>query len=273
MLVSASLWATGYGGSGKCIKIDNLEEENLVFKGGEKLVFEVHYKWGIINADVAKATVSVDTSTLNGNDVFHSQLTGKTSKFFDTFFKIDEDLQSWFTRDGLVPLRFTRRAREGNYVCTNDYTYVYTPGDEHISAENMTSKKGNYSIDLEVDDCTVDLPTMFYVLRNVDVTQLVEGESYPMTFAVDNKVYNLHFIYYGKEKKKVSGLGTVNCLKFGFQVVAGEVFSGDSDLYGWFSDDDNKIPVYFTAPLKIGKVTGRLSKYTNLKHEFISLEK
>ena len=73
------------GGEGKCIPVRRLTEENLAFKGGEKLVFTLHYKWGIINADVAQATLRVDTTILNGKKVFHASLTGKTQKFYEKF--------------------------------------------------------------------------------------------------------------------------------------------------------------------------------------------
>ena len=68
------------GDEGKCIPVKNLKEENLAFKGGEKLVFTVHFKWGLINADVAQATLKVDTTILNGRKVFHASLTGKNSE-------------------------------------------------------------------------------------------------------------------------------------------------------------------------------------------------
>lgn len=31
---------------GKCIPVKRLKEENLAFKGGEELVFTIHYRWG-----------------------------------------------------------------------------------------------------------------------------------------------------------------------------------------------------------------------------------
>ena len=259
------------GNDGKCVQVKNLDEKDLVFKGGERLVFSVHYKWGVVNADVAKATVKLDTTFLNGVKVFHSSLYGKTQKLYDSFFKVSENLQSWFTTDGLKPMQFTRAAREGSYTCTDFYSYDWTPGNEHIKAALNTSRKGSYSAELKLEKCTVDIPTMFYTLRNLDFSQLKAGVLYPMTFAVDDDVYTLHFIYLGKENKYIPGTGTVRCLKLGFQVVSGEVFSGDSDLYAWFSDDENKIPVWFIAPLRIGQVQGRLSSYSGLKHPFSSI--
>ena len=75
---------------------------------------------------------------------------------------------------------------------------------------------------------------------NIDTEKLEEGKDYPMTFAVDDDVYTLHFRYLGKENKYIDGIGSIRCLKLSFEVVSGEVFSGESDLYGWFSDDENR---------------------------------
>lgn len=269
ILSSAAAYA---GGEGKCIPVKKLGEESLAFKGGEKLVFTIHYKWGIINADVAQATLKVDTMVLNGNKVFHASLTGKTQKFYEKFFRVKEELDSWFTRDGLAPVKFTRFAREGKYTCTNLYSYARTPdGNGLINASLSNSRKGEFSATLPLDKCTYDIPLMYYVLRNIDLAQLKEGADYPMTFAVDDDVYTLHFRYFGKEVKDVPEIGSVRCLKFSFEVVSGEVFSGESDLFGWFSDDDNRIPVWFTAPLKVGRVQGRLRSYSELKSPFSSM--
>ena len=116
-----------------------------------------------------------------------------------------------------------------------------------------------------------NIPCIGKLLRNIDATKLKEGGDYPMTFAVDDDVYTLHFRYLGKENKNVDGIGTVRCLKFSFEVVSGEVFSGESDLFGWFSDDENRIPVWFSAPLKVGQVQGRLKSYSELKNPFSSM--
>ena len=266
-------FVTAYaGGDGKCIPVKSLSEESLAFKGGEKLVYTLHYKWGIINADVAQATLKVDTTILNGRRVFHASLTGKTQRLYEKFFRVKEDLDSWFTRDGLEPMKFTRFAREGKSTCTNLYSYVRkAEGSGKINASLSNSRKGEFSATLPLDKCTYDIPLMYLVLRNIDVARLKEGGDYPMTFAVDDDVYTLHFRYLGKENKSVGGIGTVRCLKFSFEVVSGEVFSGDSDLFAWFSDDDNRIPVWFSAPLRVGQVQGRLRGYSELKSPFSSI--
>ena len=81
-----------------------------------------------------------------------------------------------------------------------------------------------------------------------------------------------HFHFMGVEDRNIKQVGTVRALKFGVSADADRVFSGD-DMYIWFSDDDNMVPVQFIAPIKVGLVEGRLSNYKGLKHPFESLIK
>ena len=57
----------------------------------------------------------------------------------------------------------------------------------------------------------------------------------------------------------------------GVKCYEGEAFDGESSLYAWITDDGNRIPIYFVAPLKIGQVRGRLYSADGLKHEFSSV--
>jgi hypothetical protein len=34
----------------------------------------------------------------------------------------------------------------------------------------------------------------------------------------------------------------------------------------WISDDENKVPVYFEAPILVGKASGRMNGYEGLKY-------
>ena len=39
----------------------------------------------------------------------------------------------------------------------------------------------------------------------------------------------------------------------------------------WISDDDNRIPLMFEAPILVGTASGRLAEYSGLKHPFTAL--
>lgn len=257
-----------------CIPVRSVLEEDLAFCAGERLQFTMHYEWGIINSDVGRATVQLDTLTLGGEKAFRCIVLGSTTKLFDLFFKVREDFRSWFTTDGLRPLRFTRDTREGKYVAVNEYNYVWDgTADPYISADVYSSSSGRRYLDLPLDECTYDLPALFFLARNMDFDKVIPEVRYPMTFAIDDDVYNVYFILHGREQKKIKGLGTVNTIRFSAKLLAGNVFTGEEDLTIWISDDDNRIPVLFEAPILVGTASGRLDGWLGLKHPFSSLVK
>lgn len=254
-----------------CIPVRAVSQEQLAFQAGEKVDFVLHYRWGAVNSDVGYATVTLDSLRFNGEDAFRCSVYGRTTKFFDIFFRVREDFKSWFTRDGLRPLKFTRDTQEGSYEARNTYLYDWSAAEPHIDADLYSSKRGQRSMDLPLTPCTFDLPSLFFYARNMDFDAVTPGVKYPMTFAIDDDVFNVYFILYGRETIKVKGLGTVRTIKFAAKLLAGEVFKGEEDMIIWVTDDDNRIPVYFEAPLLVGKATGRMSDASGLKHPFTSL--
>lgn len=256
-----------------CVPVRSLEEDKLAFQAGEKLDFVLHYRWGAINSDVGHGTVELENVRFNGQDAFLCSVYGKTTKFYDLFFKVREDFKSWFTREGLVPLKFTRDTYEGGYEARNIYLYDRNAAEPHISADLYSSKRGQRSMELPLTPCTFDLPSLFFFARNMDFDVVEPGRKYPMTFAIDDDVFNVYFILYGRETIKVKGLGTVKTIKFAAKLLEGEVFKGEEDMMIWVTDDENRLPVYFEAPLLVGKATGRMTAYEGLKHPFTSLIK
>ena len=255
-----------------CIPVKSLAEDKLAYEGGENLDFIIHYKWGAINSDVAKAYVKLDTATLNGVPVFHCTVSGRTARFYDMFFKVREEFQSWFTRDGIVPMKFYRDSREGGYYSVNRYDYIWDPEEsKHIRAEIETSRRPVRTEELPLSGCTYDLPSLFYMARNMNFSKVKPNVKYPMTFAIDDDIYNVYFIWLGKEKKYIKGIGTVKTMKFAAKLIAGDVFGSGQDMFVWISDDENRIPVYFEAPIRVGTASGRLTGWKNLKHPFDSI--
>lgn len=256
-----------------CVPVRTTSEEELAFRSGERMDFILHYKWGSINTDVGTATVSLDSLTFNGQKAFKCTASGRTKKFFDVFFKVRENFTSWFTREGMRPLKFTRDTYEGGYEARNTYLYEWDAAEPYIAADVYTSKMGQKSMQLPLTPCTYDLPALFFFARNMDVENVEPGKRYPMTFAIDEEIYNVYFILHGRETIKVKGLGTVNTIRFAAKLLEGEVFKGEEDMTIWVSDDENRLPVYFEAPLRVGVAAGRMSGYGGLKSPFTSLVK
>lgn len=254
-----------------CVPIKDIAETGVAYQAGEKMSFTMHYNWGMIDSDVGSATVSLDTVRLNGQNAFLCSVNGRTTRLYDLFFKVREDFKSWFTVDGLRPLKFTRDTFEGKYVAKNTYIYDWDAAEPHIMADVFSSSSGQRYPELPLTPCTFDLPALFFFARNIDMDKVEPGKRYPMTFAIDDDIYNVYFIFYGPETIKVKGLGTVKTIRFAAKLLAGEVFTGEEDMMIWISDDENRVPVYFEAPILVGTASGRMTGYSGLKYPFSAL--
>ena len=261
--------------SGGCVPVREISDgDSLAYQAGEKFSFSIHYEWGAIDSDVGWANIVLDTVRVNGTKSWHCMVYGRTTRLYDLFFPVRENFQSWFSYDGLQPLRFTRDTKEGKYTAKNAYVYRRGGLDgDHIMADVYTTSRGDRSVNLPLNSCTFDLPALFYYARNMDFDAVTPEVKYPMTFAIDDDIYNVYFILRGRETIKVRGVGTVKTIRFSVKLISGNVFTGEEDLSVWITDDENRIPVLFEAPILVGVASGRITEWSGLKHPFTSLIK
>jgi len=240
------------------------------FGPGETVKYVIQYRWLGIRSDVGNARMVLsEAEPVDGRGVFHAVASGETVKFFDAFFKVRDTYQAKFFADNGRSIWFHRDIYEGGYMVINDCTWN-TVTDE-ISAKAEYVRSGNRTDTLLAGrPCTYDLISMYYAARNMDYSSVEKGRNYPLSFVIDEEMYDIYFRFEGRENKRVPRMGTFRTMKFALKVIAGEVFNGDNELYLWISDDENKIPVWIESPVKVGSVIGRLTGYENLKHPLTS---
>ncbi len=267
-LISSILFLISVFAGAQCLPQHSLDKESIAFKSGEKITFSIHYRWGFINSDVASATLSLENVMFNGDSVYCARVYGRSSKKFDAFFKMKEDFRSWFTHGTLKPLRFSRNTQEGNYRALNDLTFNWRRMKIHADMDN--SSLGKRQLDMDLAPCVYDVISMIYNVRNIDRSKIELGKKVPVTFAIDDDIFNIYFIFQSREQVSVKGIGVFEGIRTYVKLVKGDMFGGDDDLSAtvWFSDDDNMVPLRFEAPLKIGKVTGRIRSWEGLKNEW-----
>ena len=239
------------------------------WKSGEKIVFNISYNWHAVQTDVAKGTLTIKQEPLNGEQVWHTSMSMQTAPFFDVFFKIREKFDSWFALKGVEPRKFYRDTKEGDYYAINDYIYDRNAGVIHANLDY--SNRDKETLDIPYGDCTYDVTALFYFARRMDFANMAPGTVQKISIAIDKDVQQVNLTYRGKENKWVKGVGTIAAHKIGIALNKGDVFEGNEDAIIWFSDDDNRIPVAFMAPLKVGAMNGRLASYEGLAHDFTAL--
>ncbi|MBQ3382998.1 MAG: DUF3108 domain-containing protein [Bacteroidales bacterium] len=239
------------------------EKNDYPFQSGEKLNFVMNYTWGGVVTDVGAATCQVTYS----DGYYNVLLTGRSFKFFDMFFKVRERFETKFSEETFRPVRFHREASEGKYYMNNTLLF-----NKNYTINSHTQKKNRPPLDTLLIGTagTRDLLTLFFKYRTMDFPESSIGVKKPLEFVIDKEIYNLYFIYLGKETKKIPGAGTFKTMKFAAKVVAGNVFDGKEDMTIWVSDDQNKIPLFFESPVIVGKVQGRISTIQGNKYPLSS---
>jgi hypothetical protein len=246
-----------------CLPLRAFTKESLSFQSGERLTIVANYQWGIINADVGEATMVVEEECFRDTQYFHVRAYAKTYKFWDNFFLVRDVYEGRFLTHNLRPLYFHRDIKEGGYRMLNTF---YFKDDYSVAISLKKNERPQRDTVLRGHSCTYDIISLFFNARNLDFSTLEERKVYPFSFVIDGEMFNLYFHFLGKEERKVEKLGTFKSLKFAVKLIAGEVFDGSNDLFVWISDDKNHIPLFIETPVRVGKVSARLSKYENLKH-------
>jgi len=250
-----------------CLPVKDVKFEDLAFTHGETFRYILNYTWGAVNTDVGEANISLEYFTNSGEPFFLAKAQGRTFKFYDVFFKVRDLYESKFYTKNLRPFYFHRDISEGKYRMRN--TFSFLPNYKiKANYQRMTAAPRDTILNGRI--CTFDLLTLFYFARNKDFSKDKIGVEQPISFVIDGEMYDLYYRYLGKETKKFPGLGTFRTIKFAARLIAGEVFSGKEELTIWVTDDNNKIPLIFESPIIIGKVSGRLSNFTNVKYPLTS---
>ena len=100
---------------------------------------------------------------------------------------------------------------------------------------------------------------------------------------MDRNVTRATLSYVRNETRQVDGLGKFNtvCLAMNLKRVANvetessklTVPTGDdikNTVYIWLTDDDNRLPVYISVPISVGKLEIRTTSLENVKYPLTS---
>lgn len=250
--------------------------QELPFTDGETLQYTVHYKYGF-SADLASVTT---TGSVVGND-YHVTLDLRTFRLWDSFFKIRDRYETTFRMSkGVYPRTASRNVSEGGYWAKCDFTW----GADPKSVRCVLDKKDKPHRDTVLTDGHEirDVVNVIYYCRAADFAKLEAGEAVHTTLAMDRTLYHVQLRFAGRERKKV-GSTWWNTIKVGISLKAGgadvnesntvvSVGDGGEKVFFWVSDDDNRVPVFFSAGLKVGAVQGRLASWSGLKYPETSKE-
>ena len=103
---------------------------------------------------------------------------------------------------------------------------------------------------------------LYFAVRSIDIAKVSNGKPFSVKVAVGDNIEKISMRYDGREMLQARGVDKAMAHKFRISVTSGNTFDNKSDILIWISDDEHLIPLYFEAPMRLGKVVGRLESST-----------
>ncbi len=260
--------------------------QELPFQGGENLSYKLHYKWGVINADIAKLEFNIKEENYQGTPCFRIVTKGATSNLAASIVKVKYYYDSRFSRDGLVPLHFYREQTEGDYWAKNNYTW--DDSGKNLRAVVDKSTRPHRDTTFTSKDIIYDVISALYAVRASDLDAVKAGKTLHLVTALDCNVNDLSVSYVKTENKKVPDLGTVVADKYAlyFRTRKGNerrdkessvAISTKEDgnltpIYLWITPDESRTIVSFSAAIAVGSVVGRLVDSRGTKRDIVTIK-
>ena len=217
--------------------------------GNETLNYEIVYHWGMIWKHAADASLSIRKTNDGG---YFAQLTGKTRSWADKIYLVRDTLKCTMRSD-MAPLKYEKLTHEKNYYARDvlDFKYNYS----HTSATATRYRKsGNTTVSLNAKCQAYDMLSVFYMLRNLDFSQMVKNKAITtVIFSGKEKEY-LTIRYRGVENVKLrDGVNhKAHRVTFKFTQEGGKKSSDDLDA--WLATDESRIPLLLVGKLLVGEV-------------------
>jgi hypothetical protein len=228
-----------------------VNSNNLVFKPGEELKYEMSY--GFITGGVA--SLSLNRTRYQGKEVYHVKAIGRTVGVANAIYNVRDIYESYFDPVTGKPFKSVMDLKEGDY---KNYGEVVFNHNEGTLESSKSGKKEFGSKDI------FDIVSAFYHLRR-SLTDIKPNDKVVIHTYFHDEPWDLVVRYKGVETIKTK-LGKISCMKFK-PVVQKGTFEDEDALDIWISNDLNRIPVKVSMKFFVGSFKTELVKYSGLVYE------
>jgi hypothetical protein len=217
------------------------------FGVGERLEFEI--KYGFISAGTAVMGIP-GTAVERGHECYHIVSLAQSNSFFSVFFTVRDVAESFLDTRELVPRRFEKHLREGDF---RSHDLVLFDHDRNVA---IYPEKGGRLIPLPVG--SQDILSSLYYVR---MMELEPGGSVYIENHADRKNYPLEIRVLRRERIRVPA-GEFDCIVVEPVMRTAGLFSHKGRLTVWLTDDSRRVPVLMKSKVIIGSISAVLTDVT-----------
>ena len=225
----------------------------LPYNVGEYSKFKISF--GALDVGYANLQI-VEQIYLGDKSTFHVVGKGRTSRFFDWFFKVRDVYETFIDTSTLLPIKFNRDISEGDFFLQQKYKFFHE--DTIVETQDSIFHISNHSQDM--------LSALFFA-RTFEKSELKKRRTFNIPIFMDNENYNLEIEYLNDEVLKTEW-GEVECMVFRPKMQEGRVFKEEEQMKVWITKDQNKLLMKVETDVWAGKIRAILIEYKNIKKPF-----
>ena len=241
--------------------------EEPAFCEGEKARYTIYYNLGFIWIHAGDVDFSVSKKEYQGEECYHLQLNGYTTKSFDRLYRIRDTFTTIMRVKDLQPLYHREVKNEDSYFSEREYYFDAKGGIKWKRNRRGVLTSGEAQVGTDV----MDLISICYKFRGIDTKSLEKGETTPFKLFFDEEKFELGLTYKGEEEIKLRNKSKYKSLKFVPKLITGDLFKNEDDMAVFVSDDGNHVPLYIEAKIKVGAVKVMLDFVENTKDPMSSV--
>ena len=241
------------------------------YHSGEVLYYRAAYRAALIpNTEAGEVTVSTRIDTLNGKEVYRVTGNGRTLPFFRWFFDMDDTYNIWVDKQTLRTQRFESDIKEDKYTFRSHYDYDWKAMKVHTWSQRKNETPRKKTMTLTPN--SMDAVSLYFNLRSVDLKSFRQGEKRQLDMILEDTIRHLTYRFIGRETLSVPKLGDFDTMKFACTIGTSEEFSftDGTEFFIWITNDENKIPVMLSSPVRVGEIRAYLRRYEGLRYPLSS---
>jgi hypothetical protein len=236
-----------------------------VFADGEKITYDVYFKWGIMTPKAGIATLAVKETKYQGVPAWNTCVLINSSGMVNTFFSIRDTIQNYLTKEKPRLLYSGKRTLEGGYYEMDDLAYSYKNNETYIHVMRKNHNRVKADTVLVSETCVLDLLGSLMYVRTFNWENFSAGHKYSLQVGMGKSLIHVNYRYEGQrivERDKA---------KFRTRLFIVDIYDdafteSKEAIEIWIGDDDNRIPVKIRAKLKIGAMETYYKSAQNLRY-------
>ena len=219
------------------------------FQIGETLKYKISYgrknkRLGALPA--ANAQLSIIDTVYNNKPAYFLNASGKTTKLFSLFMKVEHYYSSIIDTLGLNTLQYSMDIKEGKYMKNTQFIFP---------TDSINTQQNN------------DLLGLGYRLRKTENLHSQIGDTLFFAYHYEDQYYESYMNILSEEIIKTK-FGKIKTLKLSPLLEKGRVFKSEKGALIWVSSDNMRIPLKIELPVLVGSIYVTLDSYENTLSDF-----